>query len=140
MKKIFCDRCGLEIEEKSGATVLIKYHFDKRDPVEKEQDLCYNCKTKLIYLFFANKKIDIEEKKGLPKKKTKKIFYLQNRYQDSNWTTLSDLKYSFYSREEAEKVAEELSKEAMFFGMVRVMPEKINRKITTFAAGGERIH
>ena len=62
-------------------------------------------------------------------------YKLQNRYQDSGW---EDLGMEFDIPKRAVKKALKCSKDAIAYGMVRVVDVKEKRVVVTFAAGGRK--
>ncbi len=62
------------------------------------------------------------------------MFQLQNRYQDSGWDNLPG--EEFHHSEPAVSRAGELSKDAIWYGMVRVIDTVKKEVVKTFAAGG----
>ena len=62
------------------------------------------------------------------------MFQLEHRYQDSGWESLGD-KYRFSSIDEAVFTAAECAKDAISFGMVRVIDEQAQEIVVTFPAG-----
>jgi len=61
------------------------------------------------------------------------MFQLQNRYQDSGWENLDE---EYDSAKKAKKRALKLSKDAICYGMVRVVDVEKKQVIVTFPAGG----
>jgi len=62
-------------------------------------------------------------------------FRLQNKYQDSGWKNLDNVK--FYQQDLASTQARNLSKNSIFYGMVRVIDSKTKQVIATFTNGQE---
>ena len=62
-------------------------------------------------------------------------FTLQNRYQDSQW---EDVRHTDFDDEESARIeAKILSKDSIFYGMMRVVNLETYRVIATFSAGKE---
>ena len=60
------------------------------------------------------------------------MYRLENRYQDSGWELLSD---KFYSVDMAIQTAKKYAKDAICYGMVRVINIQKQEVIVTFPAG-----
>jgi len=64
------------------------------------------------------------------------MYYLQNRYQDSNWEDTNDINEPFTDLDRATRRALKLSLNSIAYGMVRVVDRKGN-VYGTYTAGQE---
>lgn len=62
-------------------------------------------------------------------------FTLQNKYQDSQWEDAG--RTDFYDEEPARIEAKILSKDSIYYGMMRVVNLETSRVVATFSAGKE---
>lgn len=66
------------------------------------------------------------------------MYYLQHKYQDTNWIDLPEDNYPYADLERARRRAAKLAENSIAYGMVRVVDKK-GRVYHTFAAGGGEI-
>ena len=59
-------------------------------------------------------------------------YVIQNRYQDEGWEVI----HSISDKKQALKFAKKKSKDAICYGMVRVVDTKLNEILITHTAGG----
>jgi hypothetical protein len=64
------------------------------------------------------------------------MYYLQNRYQDSDWQDTNDTNEPFYDLERACRRAMKLSLNAVAYGMIRVIDRK-GEVYGTYTSGQE---